>query len=122
MVKRTNEKLWENIKKKLLKENDNKWSARLAQQAVKEYKKRGGKYEGEKQKKDNSLSKWTNENWGYVLGDKNGRYLPLKVRKDLTPEQKKRTNKNKKIGTKKGIKNVPYDKDIKNILKKHKIF
>jgi hypothetical protein len=84
-VLRNNEKLWNQIKSELLKKNDNHWSARLAQIAVQEYKRRGGTYSGAKPTaKDNSLVKWSKESWGYALDDPSGRYLPKAVREQAS--------------------------------------
>jgi hypothetical protein len=94
------------------------WSARAAQLSVIEYKKRGGKYEGEKPK-DNSLVKWTKEKWGYT-GEKNkSRYLPEKVREKMSEELKSKENKKK--GTKKG-KRIPYSKELIDLMRKKNIF
>jgi hypothetical protein len=55
------------------------WSARKAQMAVQEYKRRGGGYEGGK-RADNHLHQWTEEEWGTGSGarsrDNGERYLP----------------------------------------------
>lgn len=109
---RTNEKLWQRIVKEFKESskggNKNEWSARKAQMAVIEYKKRGGGYSKPKSS-NNSLTKWTREKWGYVDGNQKGRYLPKYVRDKLTIEQKKRTNANKMKGE---GQYVPYEKDI----------
>jgi hypothetical protein len=122
MVKRTNDELWKKIKDKWLMGEKggtaNKWNARKAQLAVLEYKKKGGGYIGEK-KKDNSLSRWTREDWNYINeGKKSGRYLPKKVRLKLTDSQKKRENKLK--GYRKGEK-VPYTEATKKIMREYEI-
>jgi hypothetical protein len=121
-AKRSNEKLWSSIKKKILRGSKGgpagKWSARKAQLSVKEYKKRGGKYIGKKSPK-NSLTKWSKEKWGYVGKNKKSRYLPEKVRKMLSPAEKKRENKLK--GSKRG-KWVSYSKSVKEKMKRAKIF
>jgi len=106
-VKRTNPKLWEEVKKKVLKGSRggpaNKWSARKAQISVSEYKARGGGYKGKKSPR-NSLVKWTKEKWDYISPkgrkSKTGRYLPEKVRKSLSPAEKRRENRLK--GSKRG--------------------
>ena len=50
-----------------------------------------------------SLTRWGDQDWGYVTrGDekkpksKRGRYLPKKVRRSLTPSQKAATNRKKR--------------------------
>lgn len=117
-VKRNNEKLWEQIKNKLLKENDNHWSARLAQQAVRLYKEQGGTYVGKKDD-NNSLVKWTNEKWDYTGKEKESRYLPKKIRNSIPDSLKKKENnlKGDKLG-----KNIPYSKELVEIMKKKNIF
>jgi hypothetical protein len=97
---RTNPSLWEEVKKKVLRGSrggpPNKWSARKAQLSVAEYKRLGGGYKGKKSPR-NSLVKWTREKWDYVSPSgrksRTGRYLPEKVRKILSPSEKKRENK-----------------------------
>jgi hypothetical protein len=85
---RTKPELWEAIKAEVTRGTKGgvagKWSARKAQLAVKIYKDRGGGYLG--RKTNNSLTKWTKENWGYT--SEGGRYLPESVRKRLTPAQR----------------------------------
>lgn len=104
---RTNPKLWEEVKRKVLRGSKggpaNKWSARKAQLSVLEYKKRGGSYKGKKSPR-NSLIKWTREKWDYISPSgrrsKRGRYLPEKVRRSLSPREKRVENKRK--GSKRG--------------------
>lgn len=106
-VQRTNPKLWEQVKKKVLRGSKggpaNKWSARKAQLSVFEYKRLGGGYKGKKSPR-NSLVKWTREKWDYISPSgrksKQGRYLPEKVRKSLSPREKRIENKRK--GSKRG--------------------
>ena len=106
-VQRTKPELWEQVKKKVLKGSKggpaNKWSARKAQISVAEYKTKGGGYKGKKSP-TNSLVKWSREKWDYISSSgrksKTGRYLPEKVRKMLSPSEKKKENKLK--GSRKG--------------------
>ena len=115
IAKKDNPKLWDEIKKDLLKKNNNKWNARLAQQAVKIYKSKGGGYL-DNNKNQTSLKKWTDEEWGYIEeGSK--RYLPKKIRDELSTKQKKKFSKGKKLGT---IKEYP--KELNKIMKKFKIY
>ncbi|MDX1541645.1 MAG: DUF5872 domain-containing protein, partial [Geminicoccaceae bacterium] len=82
-AKRTDPELWERVKDEVTEGDKGgrpgQWSARKAQFAVQEYKKRGGGYEGEQQD-DNSLKQWTEEDWGTQSGGKSTetgeRYLP----------------------------------------------
>ena len=95
-VIRSDPKLWEQVKKEI--QGDKIWSARIAQQSVQEYKRRGGKYlSGDKTK--TSLHKWTKEDWDYI--GKSKRYLPKKVIESLTPNQIKVATKGKTIGERK---------------------
>ena len=66
-TKRTDEALWERIKKKVTAMEtagtaSGQWSARKAQMAVKLYKEAGGGYVGKKSA-SNALVKWTKEDW-----------------------------------------------------------
>jgi hypothetical protein len=75
-----------------------KFSARAMQYAVALYKKRGGAYAGPKSS-NNSLVKWTKEDWGYVGEPKHSRYLPKKARESLTQGEKAATSRAKNKGT-----------------------
>ena len=123
---KANPKLWESLKKKIIAGSKGgpkgKWSGRKAQMLVKAYKSRGGKFKGKKSK-HNSLSKWSREKWDYISKSgrksKRGRYLPEKVRRSLTPAEKRRENKKK--GSKRG-KNVKYSRSVNKKMKKYKIY
>ena len=116
IAKRDNEQLWEYCKTEAL-EKMGKFSARAMQYAVKLYKERGGGYIGEKST-DNSLVKWTKEDWGYIAkpGD---RYLPKKVRDRLTPQEKLLENSKKrgKLG-----KRIGYSGSVKEKMRRANIF
>lgn len=99
-AKRNNEPLWEYCKNEAVTKMG-KFSARAMQYAVKLYKERGGGYVGEKSN-DNSLVKWTKEDWGYTGKDKHSRYLPKKARESLTVGEKIATDRAKNKGTKEG--------------------
>jgi len=114
-VIRSNPKLWESVKKKVTRGSkggkSGQWSARKAQLAVAEYKKRGGKYAKNSAKSRNtSLGKWTRQKWGTksgknsVVGKKatGERYLPKKARNALTDKEYKRTSRKKRKDMKKG--------------------
>lgn len=121
-VKRTNPKLWEEVKNKVIKGSKGgppgKISARKMQIAVVEYKRRGGGYKGKKSPR-NSLVKWTKEKWDYISPkgrkSKTGRYLPEKVRKTLSPAEKRRENRLK--GSKRG-KWVSYSPSVTRKMRK----
>ena len=123
---KANPRLWESVKKKVMSGSKGgpkgRWSARKAQLLVTQYKAKGGKFKGKKSR-DNSLSKWSREKWDYVSKSgrksKRGRYLPEKVRKSLTPSEKRRENKKK--GSKRG-KKVSYSKSVHKKMKKYKIY
>lgn len=123
---KANPRLWESIKKKVMSGSKGgpkgRWSARKAQLLVAQYKAKGGKFKGKKSK-HNSLSKWSREKWDYISKSgrksKRGRYLPEKVRRSLTPAEKRRENKKK--GSKRG-KWVSYSKTVNKKMKKHKIY
>jgi len=114
MVVRTDEKLWERVKKSmqrgLVGGPAGTWNARKAQLAVQKYKSLGGKYRGNKV--GNSLAKWTEENWGYINGKKGNRYLPEKVRLQLTPAEKATENRRKRAATSKGLQRAKYSKSV----------
>ncbi len=100
VAKRTDQKLWEGCKAEAI-DKMGKFSARAMQYAVKLYKDRGGKYEGKKSG-DNSLVKWTKEEWDYVGEKGHSRYLPKVVRKKLTTGEKAATSRAKNKGTEEG--------------------
>ena len=91
------------------------WSARKAQLAVKMYKDAGGGYKGKKSA-DNSLSKWSKQNWttksGKPSGETGERYLPEKAIKALTSSEYAATTKAKRAGTKSGKQFVAQPKSI----------
>lgn len=102
------------------------WSARKAQLAVQKYKKAGGGYSGAKSS-NNSLSKWTKQDWGYISkGDEKkpkterGRYLPKSVRESLSPSQKAVENRRKRAATKAGKQKAPYTKSTASKVRKAK--
>lgn len=117
-AKRTDPKLWEKVKKEITESDKGgdpgQWSARKAQMAVQEYKKRGGGYDdsGGAKQKNTDLHKWTEEEWGTKSGGQSGetgeRYLPKKVRMLLTEEEYARSTQKKK-GADKQFVNQPKD-------------
>lgn len=108
-AKRTDPKLWEKVKKEVTSSEKGghagQWSARKAQMATSEYKKRGGDYEGPKSK-DNHLTQWTEEEWGTKSGKESGktgeRYLPKKAREALSDKEYARTTEKKRADSKAG--------------------
>lgn len=91
------------------------WSARKAQLAVQEYKKAGGGYRGGKSA-DNSLDKWTKEEWGTRSGKPSGktgeRYPPKRARETLSRSEHDRTTAKKRADTRKGRQHSAQPKDV----------
>ena len=117
-AKRSNQGLWSKIvasTKAGSKGGDpGEWSARKAQMAVAEYKKRGGGYSGPKES-DNSLSKWTKEKWRTSDGSPSEgrkRYLPDKAWSALSSAEKAATNAAKAKGNASGKQFVAQPKSI----------
>ena len=108
-AEKTDPKLWEAVKDEVTAGakggRKGQWSARKAQLAVAEYKKRGGGYKGGKDD-DNSLHQWTEEDWGTKSGKESGetgeRYLPKAAREALSDEEYRRTTAKKRADTRKG--------------------
>ena len=96
------------------------WSARKAQLVAQAYKKAGGGYSGSKTSKQQSLSKWTKEDWGTKSGKPSTqgksatgeRYLPKKARQALSAKEYAATTKAKREGTRKGKQFVRQPKSI----------
>ncbi len=104
-AERTDPELWEEVKAEIRAGSKGgkpgQWSARKAQMAVLEYKRRGGGY-GEVAQDETDLHAWTGEAWGTKSGAKSGesgeRYLPRDVRMLLTEEEYARTTARKRGG------------------------
>lgn len=101
--------LWEKVKNEFMESDKGgdpgQWSARKAQLAVQEYKKRGGEYEDDGPDQDETdLHAWTEEDWGTKSGAESAesgeRYLPKKVRMLLTDDEYARSTQKKKQGDK----------------------
>ncbi len=104
---KTDPKLWEEVKDEITRSDKGgepgQWSARKAQMAVQEYKKRGGGYEDDGPDQDDTdLHQWTKEDWGTKSGEESlesgERYLPKKVRMLLTEDEYARSTEKKKSG------------------------
>lgn len=108
-AQRTRPDLWEKVKAEITRGGKGgragQWSARKAQMAVQEYKRRGGRYVGGK-RADNGLVEWTEEDWGTKSGrsstETGERYLPRKAREALSPEEYRRTTRKKRADTRAG--------------------
>lgn len=118
-AEKTDPALWERVKNEITADakggRKGQWSARKAQMAVAEYKKRGGDYVGERDA-DNSLHQWTEEEWGTKSGKKSGdtgeRYLPKEAREALSDEEYQRTTAKKRRDTAKGKQFSAQPKDV----------
>ncbi len=108
-AQRTDPELWDKVKAEITHGGKggqpDQWSARKAQLAVAEYKKRGGGYKGEKHG-DNHLTQWTEEDWGTKSGKPSGktheRYLPKAAREKLSATEYDRTTAKKQSDSAKG--------------------
>ena len=118
-AERSDPALWDKVKKEITAGakggEKGEWSARKAQMAVAEYKKRGGGYVGERDP-HNSLHEWSEEEWGTKSGKKSGdtheRYLPKKAREALSDDEYKRTTAKKRRDTAKGKQHSAQPKDV----------
>ena len=108
-AEKTDPDLWEKVKDEITAGakggKKGQWSARKAQMAVAEYKKRGGGYKGGKDE-NNSLHQWSEEDWGTKSGakseDSGERYLPKNAREALSDQDYARTSAKKRADTRKG--------------------
>lgn len=109
VAKRSDPGLWEQVKVEVTALDKGgapgSWSARKAQLAVQEYKRRGGGYIGRKGA-DNHLAQWAREDWGTQSGrdsrETGERYLPKAAREALTPAEYERTSDKKRVDSKAG--------------------
>jgi hypothetical protein len=107
-AKKTDPQLWDRVKDEITRSDKGgepgQWSARKAQMAVQEYKKRGGGYADDGPAQDDThLHRWTEEDWGTksgaASGDSGERYLPRKVRMLLTEDEYARSTERKQDGS-----------------------
>jgi hypothetical protein len=107
-AKRTDPQLWERVKREVTDSDKGgapgQWSARKAQMAVQEYKRRGGGYqEAGPSQEETDLHRWTAEEWGTKSGedslDSGERYLPKRVRMLLTEDEYRRSTAKKRRDT-----------------------
>ena len=116
---RTDPDLWEKVKAEVTRGTKGgdagEWSARKAQMAVQEYKRRGGGYKGRKSE-DNHLRQWEREDWntrsGHDSRETGERYLPKAARETLTDAEYKRTSDKKRADTRKGRQFSAQPKDV----------
>lgn len=86
------------------------WSARKSQLLTHEYEKQGGGYKhDDRTRSQQSLSKWTAQDWQTSSGSARARhgkstdrYLPKDAWDKLSPEEKQQTNARKRSGSRKG--------------------
>jgi Family of unknown function (DUF5872) len=108
-VERTDPELWERVKRDVTHSDrggkPDQWSARKAQLAVQEYRRRGGGYRGRKPEAT-SLEQWTEEEWGTRSGRKSlesgERYLPKAAREELSDEEYRATSRKKRRDLRRG--------------------
>ena len=105
IAKKTDPELWKEAKDAACEEADLcDHSARKMQYATRWYQSEGGGYEGPK-RGDNSLSVWQGQKWRTDDGTPSRgrkRYLPDEAWKSLTKAQRRRANRTKREGTKRG--------------------
>lgn len=84
------------------------WSARKAQLLAHEYEAQGGGYTGPKTESQRHLDQWTHEEWTTAdgaparRGKTTARYLPKKAWDELTPAERRSTEKKKRAASKRG--------------------
>ncbi|WP_426754002.1 hypothetical protein [Myxococcus sp. Y35] len=109
----TEPELRERIKARILRGSKGgragEWSARKAQLVAAEYKKAGGGYRGGRSGTQKSLTSWTEEAWQTKEGDTRARqgattsrYLPKQAWEQLSPAQKRATERKKRAGSRRG--------------------
>ena len=118
------EKLKEKIQSGTKGGKAGEWSARKAQLLASEYEKAGGGYKGKRTASQKHLKEWAEEDWTTSDGkpaDREGgttRYLPKEAWDELSPAEKKATNKKKVTGSKEGKQFVANTKKAKSARKK----
>lgn len=125
-AERTDPALWEEVKQEVTAGSKGgrpgQWSARKAQLAVAQYKKRGGGYRGARDP-DNALHRWTKEDWGTRSGEESGktgeRYLPKAAREELSDDEYRRTTARKRDDTRKGRQFSAQPADIARKTRRH---
>lgn len=116
---RSDPALWDEVKDAITAGtrggNAGEWSARKAQLAVLEYKKRGGGYEGARDP-HNHLVAWSEEEWGTKSGERSGdtheRYLPKAAREALSDAEYRRTTARKRADASEGRQHSAQPADI----------
>jgi hypothetical protein len=122
-VRRTNQAKWKQIVARFKASSKGgapgQWSARKAQLATQAYKSSGGGYVGPKSS-NNSLSKWTKQDWTTKSGKPSTqgssatgeRYLPRKAIESMSSQDYARTTEAKRQGRAQGRQFVSQPSDI----------
>jgi hypothetical protein len=112
---RKDPELWEQVKEEAILKLG-KHSARAIQLAGKIYRELGGEYTDDLKPNQQSLKKWTNEEWmtksGLPSSITGERYLPKKIIENLSDKEYNKTSKLKREGMEKGIQYVKQPKEI----------
>ena len=88
--------------------NAGQWSARKAQLVAHEYEAEGGGYKHPRNAAQQSLKQWGDEHWHTADGkqaiqkDETHRYLPDAAWQELSPDQRKSTDRKKVAGSRQG--------------------
>ena len=108
----TKPELRERIKKKVVGGSKGgrpgQWSARKAQLVTNEYKAEGGGFKNGRSKAQKSLKSWGDEKWHTsdgkraTRGKTTHRYLPDKAWKELSPSERKATDRKKVSASRRG--------------------
>ena len=103
------ERLKEKIKKSDKGGRKGQWSARKSQLLAAEYKKESGGFRGKKGKSQKDWERWTSERWQTKSGKARARrgrtterYLPKKAWDRLSPDERRATDRKKRVGSRKG--------------------
>jgi hypothetical protein len=122
-AEKTDPALWDEVKDELKAGakggKPGQWSARKAQMAVAEYKRRGGGYEESGFAQDETdLHQWTQEDWGTGSGAESGksgeRYLPREIRMLLTEDEYARSTAKKRKDVTAGRQHSSQPKDVRD--------
>jgi len=127
-AQREDPELWDRVKRRVKAGSKGgrrkQWSARKAQLAVREYKAEGGSYKAARKNPSNSLTQWTQQDWGYVEKrderkprSQRGRYLPKKVREQLTAAEKRHTDAVKRRASAERRQYASYEGSVKALMR-----
>ena len=116
-AQKTHPELWDKVKSEFTRSGKGgepgQWSARKAQLALQEYKKRGGGYLGSG---DNSLKQWPDKDWGMKSGrnsrNTGERYVPERAREALSDGDYRKTTAKKRADTKDGEQFSSHPEDV----------